>query len=238
MRSHFECDSASLCKVLAACPSREVHVAQTLPCSRSGLNTPASILSAKDWRATALATNSKMPGRRIRVPNIYNVHIPVELAAHSEVAHSLLVALIKHLSYAREQCHAPYTQLEVHAKASAVARGCLTAASLRLSHCKDHLYDLSPAGLQAATTAAVGAEGAAKAPPACCSQGCQGNCMLPFPQLLRPRTGVAEADAWPLSGTFCSCHHYHSLFACQSPCVADRLWLTSPPLPLTLPAVL
>lgn len=79
---------------------------------------------------------SRMPGRRIRVPNIYNVHIPVELAVHSDVAHSLLVALIKHLSYAREQCHAPYTQLEVHAKASAAAGVCeLTAANLRISHC-------------------------------------------------------------------------------------------------------
>jgi hypothetical protein len=81
--------------------------------------------------ATALGTNSRMPGRRIRVPNIYNVHIPVEVAADSQAAHSLLVALIKHLSYAREQCHAPHAQLEVHAKASAATDVCkLTAANL------------------------------------------------------------------------------------------------------------
>jgi hypothetical protein len=57
-----------------------------------------------------------MPGRRHRVPNLYNLHIPVEIAAYTEAAHALLVAVIKHLSYAREQCHAPYTQLELHAK--------------------------------------------------------------------------------------------------------------------------
>jgi hypothetical protein len=57
-----------------------------------------------------------MPGRRSRVPSVYDVHIPVDIAAHPQAAHALLAAVIKHLSYAREQCHAPYTQLEVHAK--------------------------------------------------------------------------------------------------------------------------
>lgn len=57
-----------------------------------------------------------MPGRRARVPNVYNVHIPIDIAVNSQGAHALLAAVIKHLSYAREQCHAPYTQLEVHAK--------------------------------------------------------------------------------------------------------------------------
>lgn len=52
---------------------------------------------------------------------MYNVHIPVDIAAHPQAAHALLAAVIKHLSYAREQCHAPYTQLEVHAK---VRLGC------------------------------------------------------------------------------------------------------------------
>jgi hypothetical protein len=57
-----------------------------------------------------------MPGRRNKVPNVYNIHVPTEVAAHTQAAHALLAAVIKHLSFAREQCHAPYAQLEVHAK--------------------------------------------------------------------------------------------------------------------------
>jgi hypothetical protein len=56
-----------------------------------------------------------MPGRRRkRDPNVYNLEIPLAVAAHSCGAQYLLAAFIKHLVFAREQCHAPFNELENH----------------------------------------------------------------------------------------------------------------------------
>jgi hypothetical protein len=56
-----------------------------------------------------------MPGRRRkRIPNIYNLEVPLAVAAHSVGAQYLLTAFIKHLVFAREQCHAPFNELENH----------------------------------------------------------------------------------------------------------------------------
>jgi len=64
-----------------------------------------------------------MPGRR-RIPNVYNLHVPMDIAAHPSAAQALLGAVIKHLSFSREQCHAPFAQLETHAQ---VPGGCILA---------------------------------------------------------------------------------------------------------------
>jgi hypothetical protein len=121
-----------------------------------------------------------MPGRRNRVPNVYNVHIPVDIAAHAEAAHALLVAVIKHLSYAREQCHAPYTQLELHAKVrQPLANICIPATPQQRQKALCNgpkVSDCVAAGLQAATAAAVRAARATQAIGDFSPQGCQGTC--------------------------------------------------------------
>eukprot|EP00879_Flechtneria_rotunda_P012704 GHRR01013266.1.p1 GENE.GHRR01013266.1~~GHRR01013266.1.p1 ORF type:complete len:277 (+),score=85.69 GHRR01013266.1:308-1138(+) len=53
-----------------------------------------------------------MPGLKRRCPNIYNVHVPLEVAQHSCGAYAIVAAFIKHLAFAREQCHAPLSDLE------------------------------------------------------------------------------------------------------------------------------
>lgn len=56
-----------------------------------------------------------MPGRRRkRAPNVYNLEVPLAVAAHSVGAQYLLAAFMKHLVFAREQCHAPFNELENH----------------------------------------------------------------------------------------------------------------------------
>lgn len=55
-----------------------------------------------------------MPGRRKRIPNIYNLEVPLAVAAHNVGAQYLLATFIKHLVFAREQCHAPFNELEKH----------------------------------------------------------------------------------------------------------------------------
>jgi hypothetical protein len=45
---------------------------------------------------------------------VYNLEVPLAVAAHSCGAHYLLAAFIKHLVFAREQCHAPFNELENH----------------------------------------------------------------------------------------------------------------------------
>ncbi|KAF6265591.1 hypothetical protein COO60DRAFT_1456961 [Scenedesmus sp. NREL 46B-D3] len=59
-----------------------------------------------------------MPGRRRkRAPNVYNLEVPLAVAAHSVGAQYLLAAFMKHLVFAREQCHAPFNELENHVQA-------------------------------------------------------------------------------------------------------------------------
>lgn len=58
-----------------------------------------------------------MPGRRKRIPNIYNLEVPLAVAAHNVGAQYLLATFIKHLVFAREQCHAPFNELEKHVQA-------------------------------------------------------------------------------------------------------------------------
>lgn len=85
------------------------------------------------------------------MPNVYNIHVPLEVAAHTQAAHALLAAVIKHLSFAREQCHAPYAQLEVHAKVC-VAPDCHIACApspAPATACLAMVISMLPAPLQA-----------------------------------------------------------------------------------------
>lgn len=89
----------------------------------------SSIIS---YHSSSSNNSNKMPGRRRgqSVPNVYNLHVPVALAAHTSAAQALLVAVIKHLAFSREQCHAPYAQLEKHAQVKRL----LLTTDLHLQH--------------------------------------------------------------------------------------------------------